>query len=246
MASATGHYARIEHRDDGPHLMRSVTEDKDQTYFLSAVRREQLEKVFFPWVATTSPPSGQWPATSAWTCTARRTRPASASLVNAPSERFWPGTSRTHRATLSMRAARSSASTRAWHHFTLGQRKGLHIGGRRGAAEAPWYVVAKDAPRRRLMASQDPNHPLIMHRRLATAPFHWINRPARLDRPLLARIRHRQGLQTCHIESVADDGSLIVDFRQRPARRCARSVPGAYDGMACLGSGELRSPPPPA
>ena len=132
------------------------------------------------------------------------------------------------------------------HHFTLGQRKGLHIGGRRGAAEAPWYVVAKDAPRRRLMASQDPNHPLIMHRRLATAPFHWINRPARLDRPLLARIRHRQGLQTCHIESVADDGSLIVDFDNAQRAAAPGQYLALYDGMACLGSGELRNPPPPA
>lgn len=95
---ATGHYARIEHADDGPHLMRSVTEDKDQTYFLSAVRPEQLRKVYFPLGGTTNPRSGRWRVTSGWTCTARRTPPASALSVNAPSANFWRGISLTRRA----------------------------------------------------------------------------------------------------------------------------------------------------
>lgn len=125
------------------------------------------------------------------------------------------------------------------HHFTLGQRKGLHVGGRRGAAEAPWYVVGKDAARRRLIASQNPQDPLIMHRCLHTEPFHWINRPATLQRPLLARIRHRQTLQACQVEPVDTEGRLTVQFEQ-PQRAAA---PGQYlvlyDGMECLGSGEL-------
>ncbi|HVT35835.1 MAG TPA: tRNA 2-thiouridine(34) synthase MnmA, partial [Nevskiaceae bacterium] len=52
---ATGHYARIEHTDEGPRLLRSVTEDKDQTYFLAAVDRAQLERVLFPVGGLTKP-----------------------------------------------------------------------------------------------------------------------------------------------------------------------------------------------
>ena len=62
-------------------------------------------------------------------------------------------------------------------YYTLGQRRGLGIGGRRDAREAPWYVVAKDASRNVLTASQDPSHPLLMSRRLRTAGFNWLASP---------------------------------------------------------------------
>src|ERR1043165_3572688 len=45
---ATGHYARIQRSADGPRLLRSATEDKDQTYFLATVERAQFERVLFP------------------------------------------------------------------------------------------------------------------------------------------------------------------------------------------------------
>ncbi|MDP1543507.1 MAG: tRNA 2-thiouridine(34) synthase MnmA [Polycyclovorans sp.] len=243
---ATGHYARIEHRDDGPHLMRSVTEDKDQTYFLSAVRREQLEKVFFP-LGGYDKPAVRAMARDIGLDVHRKKDSTGICFIGERAFRaFLARYLKDAPGDIVDEGGQVIGQHPGLHHFTLGQRKGLHIGGRRGAAEAPWYVVAKDAPRRRLMASQDPNHPLIMHRRLATAPFHWINRPARLDRPLLARIRHRQGLQTCHIESVADDGSLIVGFDNAQRAAAPGQYLALYDGMACLGSGELRDPPPPA
>src|ERR1044071_7680368 len=52
---ATGHYARIEHGTAGPRLLRSVTEDKDQTYFLATVERAQFDRVLFPVGGLTKP-----------------------------------------------------------------------------------------------------------------------------------------------------------------------------------------------
>ena len=47
-AVATGHYARIVHDADGPHLLRAVFRDKDQSYFLSGIRRDRLARILFP------------------------------------------------------------------------------------------------------------------------------------------------------------------------------------------------------
>lgn len=236
---ATGHYARIEHGDDGPHLMRSVTEDKDQTYFLSAVRPEQLQKVYFP-LGGYDKPAVRAVARDIGLDVHRKKDSTGICFIGERAFREFlaryladaPGE-------IVDTAGAVIGQHAGLHHFTLGQRKGLHVGGRRGAAEAPWYVVGKDAARRRLIASQNPQDPLIMHRCLHTEPFHWINRPATLQRPLLARIRHRQTLQACQVESVDTEGRLTVQFDQ-PQRAAA---PGQYlvlyDGMECLGSGEL-------
>jgi len=88
--------------------------------------------------------------------------------------------------------------------YTLGQRRGLAIGGRRGARQAPWYVIAKDAARNTLIVAQNIDHPCLLSRRLTTTAFHWIHRSVALSAPLYARIRHRQPLQKCHASLLAE------------------------------------------
>lgn len=241
---ATGHYARIEHRDDGPHLMRSVTEDKDQTYFLSAVHREQLQRVYFP-LGGYDKPSVRALARDVGLDVHRKKDSTGICFIGERAFRDFLGRYLSDApGEIVDVEGQVIGQHSGLHHFTLGQRKGLHIGGRRGAAEAPWYVVGKDLATRRLIASQQADHPLIMQTRLHTAPFHWIQRPANFDGPFTARIRHRQALQDCRIEAVAADGGLTVVFDH--AQRAA--APGQYlvlyAGMECLGSGELTVAPP--
>src|SRR3546814_20534636 len=101
-------------------------------------------------------------------------------------------------------------------YYTLGQRRGLGIGGVRDARDAPWFVIAKDAARNRLIAAQDSEHALLMTREIVTsAPFHWIGRTATPNEPLQARISHRQALQDCTAETLAD-GRVRIRFLQEP------------------------------
>jgi tRNA-specific 2-thiouridylase len=131
-----------------------------------------------------------------------------------------------------------SMTTRGLSFYTLGQRRGLAIGGRRGAREAPWYVVGKDSARNTLLVSQDANHPLLMSIRLSASPFHWIRQTAAVGTRLSARIRHRQALQACRVMTNSND-SVEVEF-EMPQRA---AVPGQYlvlyDGEECLGGGEI-------
>jgi tRNA-uridine 2-sulfurtransferase len=45
---ATGHYARIEHTGEGWHLKRPEDKNKDQTYFLYPIKKDDLSRVLFP------------------------------------------------------------------------------------------------------------------------------------------------------------------------------------------------------
>ncbi|MFN2333759.1 MAG: tRNA methyl transferase PRC-barrel domain-containing protein, partial [Wenzhouxiangellaceae bacterium] len=81
-------------------------------------------------------------------------------------------------------------------HYTLGQRRGLNIGGVRGCSEAPWYVVYKNLRRNRLYVTQDAFDPHLLSTELTAHRLTWVSGvPPDGNRPLSAKIRYRQADQ---------------------------------------------------
>ncbi|HDP88433.1 MAG TPA: tRNA 2-thiouridine(34) synthase MnmA, partial [Thioalkalivibrio sp.] len=120
-------------------------------------------------------------------------------------------------------------------YYTLGQRQGLGIGGVRDAGEAPWFVVAKDLERNRLIVGQGHDHPLLFQPALLARQAHWVSE-ATPEWPLActAKIRYRQPDQACTVMT-RDADTLEVNFAQ-PQRAI---TPGQsivfYSGQECLG-----------
>ena len=235
---ATGHYARIEHRDDGPHLLRSADENKDQTYFLSAVAREHFERVLFPLGALTKPEVRALATRAGLPNHQRKDSTGICFIGEREFSAFLSQYLQPNPGTIEDDAGRVVGTHRGLMFHTLGQRRGLAIGGQSGAREAPWYVIAKDAARNVLIVSQDSAHPRLLSTRLSAANFHWIRQPQPLPDRLQARIRHRQILQDCSA-SIADDGDLTVHFAQAQRAAVAGQYVALYDGEECLGSGEI-------
>src|SRR5262249_32232475 len=99
-------------------------------------------------------------------------------------------------------------------------------------------VIAKNAARNALIVSQDSNHPHLLAKSLIASPFHWIRRPEQSHAGFTSRIRHRQVLQACTLNSTRGD-TVEVTFGE-PQRA---AVPGQYlvlyDSAECLGGGEI-------
>ena len=121
--------------------------------------------------------------------------------------------------------------------YTLGQRKGIGIGGKKNALEEAWYVIDKDIKRKTLIIGQGVNHPRLFSNTLTCTQMHWVagNLP-QLPLVCQAKIRYRQADQACTIQALNAE-QYQVEFEQ-PQRAI---TPGQsvvfYQGEQCLGGG---------
>lgn len=232
---ATGHYARVERRGDRHLLLRAVDRSKDQSYFLHQLGQAQLAATRFPLGGLLKREVRRIAAEAGLPTAAKRD---STGICFIGERDFREFLSRY----LPARAGeiRTPAGDRIGEHpgvfyFTLGQREGLNIGGVRGYAAAPWYVVGKDVRGNVLYVDQGADSPYLRSRRLWSEPAHWIagQPPASVFR-CSAQTRYRQADEPCEVR-VNDDGRLEVRF-DRPQRAV---TPGQsvvlYDGEVCLG-----------
>lgn len=123
-------------------------------------------------------------------------------------------------------------------YYTLGQRRGLGIGGQRNASENPWYVVSKDLASNTLWVSQDSAHPWLRQTRVITTGMHWIGPPPVLPLRCTGRIRHRHADQPCTVTAGAAN-SLQVTFDEPQQAIAPGQYLVLYDGEVCLGGAEI-------
>ena len=130
--------------------------------------------------------------------------------------------------------------------YTLGQRSGLKIGGRAGAAAAPWYVADKITARNALIVVQDQNHPLLMSDAFDVEQMHWINAGDNLAQALecAVKTRYRQSDLSCSMRLNLDEHRTQDEHWRVTLNRPARAVtPGQYAvfyrGERCLGGGVI-------
>ena len=238
---ATGHYARIERTADAVRLLKGADPAKDQSYFLHALDQTQLDRAVFP-LGELRKPTVRAMARRAGL--APHDKPDSTGLCFIGERRFPTFLARFVDAAPG--PIETAEGTRIGEHpglvfFTIGQRRGLRIGGRSDGAQAPWYVAAKDHARNALVVVQGHDHPALLSRRLRVRDMHWIaGRAPPLPLRCAAKIRYRQADQAC-IAGAEERVGNTLDLRfERPQWA---ATPGQYtvlyDGDECLGGGVI-------
>lgn len=243
---ATGHYARIEAVDDGWRLLRARDRDKDQSYFLHQLGQAQLAATVFP-LGDLPKPDVRAIARDAGLPTAAKKDSTGICFIGERDFRSFlarylparPGEIRTP-------DGRVIGEHPGVFYFTLGQREGLQLGGVRGFAPAPWYVVGKDVPGNVLVVDQQRDSPWLMSTTTRTEAAHWIaGRPPASCFDCSAQTRYRQRDEACEV-AVAPDGSLEIAFA-RPQRAV---TPGQslvlYQGEVCLGGAVIAATDAPS
>ena len=121
-------------------------------------------------------------------------------------------------------------------YHTLGQRKGLGIGGMKDATEEAWYVVDKEVERNTLVVAQG-EHPRLYSDGLIASQLHWVDRtPIRAPLRCTVKTRYRQQDIPCLIQPI-DDETIRVIFDEKQAAVTPGQSAVFYDGEVCLGGG---------
>jgi len=237
---ATGHYAqRRDNADGSVSLLKGRDNSKDQSYFLHALNQDQLRKAWFP-LGELDKSEVRRIAEAAGLAVARKKDSTGICFIgernfDAFIDRYLraePGDILSHR-------GERIGEHRGLIHYTLGQRKGLEIGGLRDYPEQPWFVACKSLGDNTLVAVQDSSHPWLMSDHLTATSMNWIRgTPPAPGSRLSAKIRYRQSDQPCTIVH-ADTDCLKLRF-ETPQRAV---TPGQsvvlYDHDECLGGGVI-------
>ena len=237
---ATGHYARTIQNKSGLQLLKGTDPNKDQSYFLHALSESQLANAVFP---VGELPKQSVRAIAAQLGLSNHAKKDSTGICFIGERKFktflndylpaQPGLIETL-------DGECIGQHDGLMFYTIGQRQGLQIGGKKGKQDAPWYVADKDMQRNVLIVVQGENHPALFHTSLIASPVHWINKTPALPINVHAKTRYRQPDQGCRIDQL-DQHKCLVTFDQ-PQRAV---TPGQsvvfYCDEICLGGGIIES-----
>ncbi|KAF0281174.1 tRNA 2-thiouridine(34) synthase MnmA [Spiribacter roseus] len=245
-AVATGHYARVGGEPGARTLERAADADKDQTYFLYTLGQTQLEAALFPLAGRTKPEVRRLADEAGFE---NFNKPDSTGICFI-GERDFQGFLGRYIDRRPGPIVSLDGETLGEHNglafYTLGQRRGLNLGGSAAHPGLPWYVADKDMARNRLIVVQGHDHPALQNDGLIADQWQWVDGRGPME-PIrcTARLRHRQVDQPGWLTPL-DDGRRQLDFDQ-PQRAVA---PGqsvvVYDGALCLGGGIIQTRLPAA
>lgn len=230
---ATGHYAQIDYRDGEYKLVRGVDQNKDQTYFLSALSQEQISKAMFP-IGHLTKQEVREIASRAHLATAKKKDSTGICFIGEKNFKQFlskylpaqPGEMRTLEGEVKGRHD-------GLMYYTLGQRHGLGIGG----AGEPWFVIGKDLEKNILYVGQGYHHPGLYSEGLVATNVSWISKNPRTE-PFrcTAKFRYRQPDQGVTVYPLANGKiKIIFDEPQRAITPGQMAV--LYNGDECLGGG---------
>jgi tRNA-uridine 2-sulfurtransferase len=235
---ATGHYARLQRTPAGPQLLKATDAAKDQSYFLHSVAPAALSRTLFPIGDLLKPQVRKLAHAAGLPVFDKPDSTGICFIGERPFQEFLSRHLRTRAGPIENDAGTVVGEHRGLELYTLGQRSGLKVGGRAGAAAAPWYVAGKDAARNALIVVQHQDHPLLLSDAFDVRQLHWLDADAAEQALECAvKTRYRQNDLPCAVQ--AGDEIRRVTLRE-PARAV---TPGQYAvfyrGAQCLGGGVI-------
>ena len=247
---ATGHYARVRQNAAGRYeLLKALDASKDQSYFLHRLNQAQLSKTLFP--------LGEIPKTEVRQIAERIGLPNAKKkdstgicfIGERPFREFLnrylsyrPGPMKTP-------DGKTVGEHVGLSFYTLGQRKGIGLGGMKSYQKADghsdaWYVARKDVENNTLYVVQGHDHPWLLSSELRASQISWVAGEPPADVALSAKTRYRQADMSCTFHGEGETFSLTFLNPQWAVTPGQSAV--LYNGEVCLGGGIIDSSATPS
>ncbi|MEQ5123195.1 tRNA 2-thiouridine(34) synthase MnmA [Morganella morganii] len=238
---ATGHYVRRRDINGTTQLLRGLDSNKDQSYFLYTLSHDQVAQSLFP-VGELEKPEVRRIAEQLGLITAKKKDSTGICFIGERKFRDFlarylpakPGP------IITVDGQEIGQHDGLMYH-TLGQRKGLKIGGTREGSDEPWYVVDKDVENNILIVAQGHEHPRLMSAGLIAQQLDWVSRePLTQSMRCVVKTRYRQEDIPCTVTPLGDD-KISVRFDNPVAAVTPGQSAVFYQDEVCLGGGVIEA-----
>ena len=240
-ALATGHYARLD-KTNGVKLLRAKDLNKDQTYFLAALSAKQLEKAMFPIGELEKPHLREIAAQAGLATAAKKDSTGVCFIGERNFKKFLMQYIPANPGEMVDLDGKVVGHHDGLMYYTIGQRRGLGIGGRNDGNGESWFVIAKDMEKNRLIVQQGEREELFSTA-LSSDKINFISGEAPAKQfECTAKFRYRQPDQKVRVTMHGE--GCTVDFYEPQRAITEGQWVVFYDGDVCLGGGPIDSKVP--
>ncbi len=236
---ATGHYVRSAIKAEEYQLLKAHDLNKDQSYFLYTLQAAQLAKSLFPIGELTKPMVRKIAQAAGFENHAKKDSTGICFIGERRFSDFLGEYLLARPGDIETTEGKVIGRHNGLMFYTLGQRQGLGIGGQKGMADAPWYVIEKDIARQTLIVAQSHDHPKLLSHTLRCQQLHWVaGYPPTMPLTCAAKTRYRERDAACVVNKINADEYEVVFNQPQWAVTPGQSVV-FYEGVVCLGGGVI-------
>ena len=236
---ATGHYARIINNDGHYLLKAGIDGNKDQSYFLHLLNQDQLSQSLFPLGDLHKKQVREIALQNGFENAEKKDSTGICFIGERPFVDFLTTFLPKQKGDIVDENGQFIKHHHGLPFYTIGQRKGLKIGGGYSDSPEPWFVADKLIESNEIIAVQG-DHPLLYHNTLVADSVHWIDQSPALPHKCSAKIRYRQESQECQIIGIDSDCIQVNFTKSQRAITPGQSIV-FYDSDVCLGGSVIKS-----
>ncbi|MEO8165292.1 MAG: tRNA 2-thiouridine(34) synthase MnmA [Betaproteobacteria bacterium] len=241
---ATGHYAQVREVDGLFQLLKAEDGTKDQSYFLYRLNQAQLGRTLFPLGKMYKRDLRELAARLKLPNHDKKDSTGICFIGERPFREFLNRYLPTEPGNIVSLEGSIVGQHMGLMYYTLGQRQGLGIGGRKEGDGEPWYVCGKDMKANRLTVVQGHDHPALLADALAATELTWISgAKPHCNWVYGAKTRYRQKDAPCEVERV-DERECEIRFAEPQWAVTPGQSVVVYESKVCLGGGIIDSAVP--
>jgi tRNA-specific 2-thiouridylase len=233
---ATGHYARVKHQNGEVQLLKAKDATKDQSYFLHRLTQAQLSRVLFPLGGITKKEVREIAAKLGLPNARKKDSTGICFIGERPFREFLNRYLPSTPGPILSVDGKKLGEHMGLAFFTLGQRKGIGLGGSQDGTGDAWYVARKDIENNTLYVAQGHDHPWLLSETLAAMDASWISGSEPPMGQYSAKTRYRQEDAVCAI-TAEDHQSFELQFQTAQWAVTPGQSAVLYQGEICLGGG---------
>ncbi len=236
---AMGHFAQVKIIDGTPTMFRGADDNKDQTYFLSQLTEVQLSKTLFPVGHLNKKEVRELAVKYDLPTKDKKDSTGICFIGERDFELFLSNYLPSKKGNMVTNSGKAISVHNGLMYYTIGQRKGLGIGGSNEFGNEPWFVIGKDLEKNELIVGQGFHHEVLYSDSCLIDDVNLINHD-KFDNELIytAKFRYRQKDTEVTIKHVGKE--LLITFLEdvravTPGQACV-----IYQGERCLGGGFIK------